>query len=293
VKDAYPLIRSVIVSAYGDMPNIRTALNRGAFDFVTKPIDFQDLEITLDRAMEEAHTRQQALRDRERLQSMHEEIVQREAERKALTRYLPPQIANLVIESKGASELTGVEQNITILFADIRGFTTMSERMAAPEIVAMLNEFFTRMSGVILDCNGTLDKFIGDCIMALFGAPVESEQSAVDGLRAAIQMQKELVRLNETRAQRGAGPIYMGIGLHTGRAVVGNIGSADRVQYTAIGDSVNVAARLVSKAGPSEIFVSEEIRAAAGDSIRFVSLGETELKGRSSRTAVYAAQWMD
>jgi len=293
LKDEHPLIRAVIASAYGDMPNIRTALNRGAFDFVTKPIDFQDLEITLDRAVEDALSRRQAAADRERLTSLHDEIVQREAERKALSRYLPPQIANLIVESGGTSRLHGVEQPIAIMFADIRGFTTMSERMEAAEVVAMLNEFFTRMSGIIFECNGTLDKFIGDCIMALFGAPDQAESAPQDALMAAIRMQREVELLNQDRVARGAAPIAIGIGIHTGPAVVGNIGSSDRVQYTAIGDSVNIAARLVSKAAPAQIIVSETVRTLLDGASAFEPLGEVELKGRTGKLNIYSAGWKE
>jgi adenylate cyclase len=293
LKDEYPLIRAVIASAYGDMPNIRTSLNRGAFDFVTKPIDFQDLEITLDRALEDALARRQAAADRERIAALHDEIVHREAERKALSRYLPPQVANLVVEQGGTSQLQGVEQPVAVLFADIRGFTTMSERMEAAEIVAMLNEFFTRMSGIIFECNGTLDKFIGDCIMALFGAPVPGESPAGDALAAAIRMQREVELLNQDRAARGEAPIAIGIGVHAGPAVVGNIGSHDRVQYTAIGDSVNIAARLVSKAAPAQILVSEHVLGAVEGAAPFEPLGEVELKGRTGKLNIYAAGWRE
>jgi len=112
-----------------------------------------------------------------------QELLEREVERQALKRYLPPQVANLILASGGASRLNGELQPVTVLYADIRGFTTMSEHMDAREIVSMLREFFSVMSTAILECNGTLDKFIGDCTMALFGAPVQSEQAARDGLR--------------------------------------------------------------------------------------------------------------
>jgi len=220
-----------------------------------------------------------------------QELMEREVERQALKRYLPPQVANLIMASGGASELNGVLQPVTVLYADIRGFTPMSERMDAREIVAMLREFFSVMSAAILECNGTLDKFIGDCIMALFGAPIQSEQAAREGLNAAIRMQQRMQTLNRSREQRGACPVFIGIGLHCGPAVVGNIGSADRVQYTAIGDTVNVAARLVSKAAPSQIIVSGDIRAAIPDFAGFQPLGEVELKGRERKMDIYSAAW--
>jgi adenylate cyclase len=216
-----------------------------------------------------------------------QQLLRREVERQALQLYLPPQVAELVLSSGGAAKLDGVLQPITALFADIRGFTTMSEQMEAREVVQMLNEFFTAMSGVIFECNGTLDKFIGDCIMALFGAPVASETSAQDAVRAAMGMQREMAVLNRSRVARGLHPFEIGIGLHCGSAVVGNIGSADRVQYTAIGDTVNVAARLVNKAAGGEIIVSEAIRNRMPETSSFESLGEVDLKGRATKMAIY------
>jgi class 3 adenylate cyclase len=222
-----------------------------------------------------------------------QQLLRREGERQALKLYLPPQVADLILASGGASQLEGVVQPITVLFADIRGFTTMSEKMEARDVVQMLKEFFTSMSAVIFQCNGTVDKFIGDCIMALFGAPVASATAARDGLQAAIRMQRQMEILTLSRKRRNASVFRIGIGLHCGEAVVGNIGSDNRVQYTAIGDTVNVAARLVSKAAASQIIVSEDIRAAIPDLHRFEALGEVELKGRTTKMNIYAARWTD
>ena len=222
-----------------------------------------------------------------------QQLLRREGERQALKLYLPPQVANLILEAGDASHLEGVMQPITVLYADIRGFTTMSEKMEARDVVLMLKEFFTSMSTVIFQCNGTVDKFIGDCIMALFGAPVASATAARDGLQAAIRMQRQMELLSLSRKRRNAPLFRIGIGLHCGPAVVGNIGSDNRVQYTAIGDTVNVAARLVSKAAASQIIVSEDIRACIPDLHRFEPLGEVELKGRVTKMNIYSARWTD
>jgi adenylate cyclase len=149
------------------------------------------------------------------------------------------------------------------------------------------------MSTAILECNGTLDKFIGDCTMALFGAPVQSPQAVRDGLRAAILMQRQMRDLNQARLKSNAPPIEIGIGLHCGPAVVGNIGSADRVQNTAIGDTVNVASRLVNQAAASQIIVSEGIRAGIPGYAGFKPLGEVELKGRAAKLNVYSVSWAE
>jgi len=187
--------------------------------------------------------------------------------------YLSPQVADLISASGGGVELGGVLQPVTVLFADIRNFTKLSEQLDAREVVLLLNEFFTAMTQVILDAGGTLDKYIGDCVMALFGAPVPAPDDLQRAVRAAIQMQR-------------ATTIPIGVGLHTGPAVIGNIGSSQRMQYTAIGDTVNVAARLVSLAAPGQIIVSEDVRNLAEGS--FAPLGEVELKGRHRKMTVFS-----
>ena len=179
--------------------------------------------------------------------------------------YLSPQVADLISASGGGVELGGVLQPVTVLFADIRNFTQLSEQLDAREVVLLLNEFFTAMTHVILDAGGKLDKYIGDCVMALFGAPVPAPDDLQRAVQAAINMQR-------------ATTIPIGVGLHTGPAVVGNSGSSQRMQYTAIGDTVNVAARLVSLAAPGQVIVSEDVRNLA-DAF-FEPLGEVELKGR-------------
>jgi adenylate cyclase len=204
------------------------------------------------------------------------ELVNREVEQAAMRLYLPPQVVDLIIAVHGGVELGGVLQPITVLFADIRNFTELSEKLDAHEVVLLLNEFFTAMTDVIFDAGGTLDKYIGDCVMALFGAPVPAGDDVERAVQASIDMQR-------------AARIPIGVGLHTGRAVVGNIGSAQRMQYTAIGDTVNVAARLVSLASPGQIIVSEDIRKLAVGS--FEPLGEVELKGRQQKMNAYSLLW--
>ena len=212
-------------------------------------------------------------------------------ERANLSRYLPPQVVDLITSKGGSVELGGVLQPVTVLFADIRGFTSLSEQMDAREVVDLLNDFFGVMTAAIFQSNGTLDKFIGDCVMALFGAPIPSERSPRNALVAAVRMQQQVARLGEERVQRGLAPIRIGIGLHHGPAVVGNIGSAERMQYTAIGDTVNIAARLVSRAEPGQILVSEAMYKAAGGSDLFHDLGQVSVKGRDAQVRVYSVDW--
>jgi adenylate cyclase len=219
------------------------------------------------------------------------EISRQDVERANLNRYLPPQVVDLITSKGGSVELGGVLQPVTVLFADIRGFTRLSEQMDAREVVDLLNDFFAVMTAAIFQSNGTLDKFIGDCVMALFGAPIPSERSPRNALVAAVRMQQQVARLGAERVQRGLAPMRIGIGLHHGPAVVGNIGSTERLQYTAIGDTVNVAARLVSRAEPGQILISETMFEAAGGGDLFRDLGEISVKNRDAQLRVYSVDW--
>ncbi|HYV61523.1 MAG TPA: adenylate/guanylate cyclase domain-containing protein [Bryobacteraceae bacterium] len=220
-----------------------------------------------------------------------EEISRQDVERANLSRYLPPQVVDLITSKGGSMELGGVLQPVTVLFADIRGFTPLSEQMDAREVVDLLNDFFAVMTAAIFQSNGTLDKFIGDCVMALFGAPIPSDRSPRNALVAAVRMQQQVARLGAERLERGLAPLRIGIGLHHGPAVVGNIGSDERMQYTAIGDTVNIAARLVSRAEPGQILISETMHTAAGGGDLFHDLGLISVKGRDAQVRVYSVDW--
>jgi adenylate cyclase len=218
-------------------------------------------------------------------------LIKQQVEQAAMRLYLPPQVADLIATTRGSLQLGGILQPVTVLFADIRGFTRLSENLDAGELVVLLNEFFTAMTNVVFDHGGTLDKYIGDCVMALFGAPVPMDDHASRAILTATDMQREVARLNEVRRANGLVEIEIGVGVHTGLAVIGNIGSEQRMQYTAIGDTVNVASRVADKAPPGHVVVSEDVRAAVSDHDSFVSLGQVELKGRQQRLTLYSVPW--
>jgi adenylate cyclase len=219
------------------------------------------------------------------------ELLKREVERAAMRLYMPSHVADQITAKDGDIQLGGVLQTVTVLFADIRGFSRIAESMDARDVVLLLNEFLTEMTKVIIEAGGTVDKYIGDCVMALFGVPSPSANDAERALSAAIRMQQAAAGMNAARTRRGQVPIRIGVGLHSGRAVVGNIGSEHRMQYTAVGDAVNVAARLVSSAESGQIVISGESLEAVRRPETLDHLGEVQLKGRDQKVEIYSVPW--
>jgi adenylate cyclase len=189
----------------------------------------------------------------------------------------------------GEVELGGKTLEVTILFCDLRDFTTLSEKRAAQEIVGLLNEYFTDMVDCVMAEGGVVDKYIGDNIMAVFGAPVARAEDATHGVRAAVRMRDALAKLNARFAERDLPPLRFGIGLHTGEVVAGNIGSAKRMEYTVIGDAVNLASRLESKTKEvgTDILISEVTYERCKDVIACEPAGEIHVKGREQAVVIY------
>ncbi|MEP7324869.1 MAG: adenylate/guanylate cyclase domain-containing protein, partial [Gemmatimonadota bacterium] len=190
--------------------------------------------------------------------SRYADQIQREAMvRSNFERYFAPNVAAEIAMSQDAIKLGGEKRPITVLFSDIRGFTRLSEHMNPDEIAQLLTDYFTEMVDVIFEHGGTLDKFIGDAIMALWGAPIAHADDTDRAMQAAIGMQRSLKELNAKWKNEGRPEISIGIGINFGEVFAGNIGSHKRLEYTVIGDSVNVASRLCGRAEKGEILISQ------------------------------------
>lgn len=186
-----------------------------------------------------------------------------------------------------APALGGEEKDVTILFCDIRRFTALAEEMPAPQVVELLNTFFSKMIQVVLAHGGTVDKLMGDSVMALFGVPQAGATDPLRAVRCALDMHRALAELNRERARLDQPPIEMGIGINSGPVVAGNIGSLDRMDYTVIGDNVNIAARLQGIAEAGDTLVSEATHSKVAAMVRAIPLEPAQLKGRQHQVAVF------
>jgi len=219
---------------------------------------------------------------------LNEQIREEEQMRNRLERFHSPQVVEMIL--KGGQEtkdniMEPKDVTATILFTDIVGFTSLSERMPARDITMLLNQYFSRMTDVVFKHDGTLDKYIGDAIMAVFGVPIEKENDAERAIRAALEMRTELSAMRDENGEKI--PINIRLGINTGRVVAGNIGSPRRMEYTVMGDQVNVASRLESIARPGQILIGENTYEQIKDKFKINKVGPKLVKGKTKEIVVY------
>lgn len=271
INEVNPLLKSVIVSAYGDMDNIRSAMNRGAFDFICKPINFQDLELTLEKTVKnvaQIHKTLQAIK-----------------ENNILKMYVDPSVLNFMERREFESSLMINETlEASVVFIDICNFTAISETEPADKVVELLNRFFDVIVKEILSQDGYIDKFMGDAVMAIFRGNFHLDRA----IEASLALQKTIAALPLQEDLLSFIP-KLSIGINSGEMISGNIGSADlrRLDYTVIGDAVNIAQRLQSAAGPGEILVNENSYQKVKESFNCVKVGEVKLKNKTEPMMVY------
>jgi len=202
-------------------------------------------------------------------------------------RYVSKQVVDELLDDDAKLNLGGEEREVTVLFTDIRGFTSMSEKMKPEKVVSTLNEYFSLMIDIVFKYNGTLDKIIGDELMVVYGAPTSSKDDTERALKTAIDMQEEIKTFNKNRLKKKENPIYVGIGINRGLVVSGNIGSREMMDYTVIGDTVNLGARLCSAAGPNEIYVSDYVWENTKGLFNYKKLAPIKVKGKSKKIGIY------
>ena len=256
---------AVVVTANGDMVNIRTAMNQGAFDFLTKPIDLDDLELTIDKALDRVRDEKQAAHARQ-----------------TVGRYLSDEVAETLLAGPEATQLGGERRRVTIMMADLRGFSAMSEYIAPERVLDVLNIHIGAMTEVIGEWGGTIDEVLGDGLLVLFGAPVERDDHARRAVACAVAMQQAMGGINEQVESLGIPPLQMGIGINTGDVVVGNIGSQRRMKYGVVGSPVNLTGRIESATVGGQILVSAATLAEAGGDVEVRRTMELAAKGFSA-----------
>ena len=266
------VIKTVIVSAYGDMKNIRTAMNRGAFDFVCKPVDFEDLEATIEKTIAQVQQLRQTLR-----------AIQ---ENNILKMYVNETVLNFMARPGFEDQLLASETiEATVVFIDICGFTALAEQLPAGTVVQLLNTYFDQIVQQIIAQGGYVDKFMGDCVMAVFrgGFHLDRALDAALAVRTLLQAPPA-----ETLPNIRYHP-EVSIGINTGEMVSGNIGSSSlkRLDYTVIGDAVNMSQRLQSIAHPGQIIISEATYQRVKESFQCRPVGEMLLKNKAKPVMAY------
>ena len=217
--------------------------------------------------------------------AMAKSLKEKEFMRDTFGKIVTPQVRDYLLS--GNAGLGGKTLEITVMFCDIRGFTTLSEHMRPEEVVSLLNSYFTGLEKCIASHGGVINKYIGDAVMALFGAPVPSSTHATDAYLAALDMRKSLVEMNKSFVQKGMPEIHFGIGLHSGPVLAGNIGASSRMEYTVIGDTVNTASRIegLCKTYKTDLLISDTTANLSGEELTFVD--ESEIRGRTGKVKLY------
>ncbi|MBK8879657.1 MAG: response regulator [Haliscomenobacter sp.] len=265
------LLKAVIISAYGDMDNIRTAMNRGAFDFITKPVNFNDLELTMEKTIR--HVAQ----IRKTIQAIRENNI--------LKMYVDETVLNFMATREMESTLMANETiEATVAFIDLCGFTAISENESPDKVVRLLNLYFDIMTKEVIDQGGAVDKFIGDAVLAVFRGTYHLDRA----LDACLAVRKKIQELPPETGNILFTPM-VSIGINTGEMVSGNIGSATlrRLNYTVIGDVVNTAQRLQSTAQPGQILITGYAYKRIRESFKCNNLGEVPLKNKANPTVLY------
>jgi len=274
----------MIAAGIGGAAGLATLLSRPIFRLVegTRAIAAGNLNVNL------------AVRSRDEIGALTESFNQmarslREKEmiKRAFTRYVAREVVEEILKDPERMSLKGERREVTVLFCDVRGFTPLSERLSPEEVVSLLNDFYTLAIETTFKHDGTLDKFMGDAVMAIFGAPIPHPDHSVRAVQTALAMREGIAGLNERRALLGKESVAIGIGVSAGEVVAGTVGTEDRMEYTVIGDSVNLAARLESNAKPGQILISARTWELVRDAVETRPLGPIKVKGKEEQVEVY------
>ncbi len=275
VRERYSMadLPIIMATAKDQSADIVAALRLGANDYVTKPLDFPvvlartQTQLALKRATEEIQRLAQQL-------EQHNRFI-----RHTFGRYLSDEVVANLLDAPQGLQLGGEKRQVTLLMSDLRGFTSLAERLAPEQVMTILNRYLGTMVGVITSYQGTIDEFIGDAIFVIFGAPIQRPDDAPRAIACAVAMQLAMDAVNAQNRRDGLPEVEMGIGIHTGDVVVGNIGSDQRAKYGVVGSPVNLTGRIESYTVGGQILISERTRQAVGPILRVAKQITVETKG--------------
>jgi len=274
----------VIITAYGDMKNIRTAMNRGAFDFLVKPLDFDDLDATIDKTAQRVTATLEGLEARRRAEALE---ARNQFVRETFGRYVADDVVSHLLDSPEGLSLGGEKRRVAMLAAELRGFTELAERLPPEDVVRLLNRYFEAMFDVAIAHGGTISDIGSAGFLVLFGAPIPLEQAARQAIACAVAMRARLDEVNDAAEADGLPRVEMGIGTHVGEVVIGNVGSSRRAKYGAVGSEVNLAGRIEAYATGGQILASDDVVTAAGTGIVVDATMEIRPKGIEKHVVVH------
>lgn len=284
----FPDTVRMILTGFSDVDAIIKAINTGrVFRYITKPWDEKELLMTLKGAAELVRLQQ---KNKQLVDELQQKVQDQERVMKLFQKYVPEHVvADALSREDDDSILKGESRIVSVLMSDIRNFTALSSGMDPKDVVSFLNDYFSLMTECVRRHNGTVNKFIGDGLLAIFGAPVSYLGNQDNAVLCALEMMESLGRFNAKYADKFGDELRIGIGINTGEVVVGNIGSEDRVEYTVIGDTVNVASRIESltKGHDDAIFISKSTYDMVKDIVDTKNCGFFEVKGKEEKIAVY------
>jgi class 3 adenylate cyclase len=265
----------IMLTAMGDIDHRVRGLKAGAEDYLTKPVNPREL-------IERVRTRLRAKTENDELRKVQIQI------RETFGRFVSASVVEELLRAPDQVQLGGRSQDVTVMFIDLEGFTSISERTEPEKLLSVLNRYHTMLVGVIREYGGTIDKFIGDGIMALYNTPLQQSDHVARAVRTALAIRRALPAFHAQFEPHFRMKINFGI--HTGNAVVGNVGAPDIMNYTAVGDTVNIAARLQSASHDGMITISEAVRAPIRERLTAVPLGPLKMRGRVEEVHIYDVQ---
>jgi len=271
----------IFLTAKTETADIVQGFELGAVDYVAKPFNAHELLARVNTHLTIDELRRSLAEKNAELARAHELV------RRAFGRYVSEEVATSILQSPEGLELGGEERQVTILMSDLRGFTAMAARLTPRQVIGFLNLYLESMVEVIGRYQGTIDEIIGDAILVIFGAPVACEDHAAKAVACGLAMQLAMTEVNRRLAEKGATELEMGIGIHTGRVIVGNIGSERRTKYAAVGSNVNLAGRIESFTSGGQLLISESTRAQIAAPLRIDGQFTVEPKGASQSLQLF------